>query len=78
MIVTKHTYNYHSNVKTPTMYSCDMCRKLIQKPEKITLYTSEIGDTKPLKKYDLCKKCMKTIEKNVNLWYSRIKEKENN
>lgn len=78
MIITKHTYNYYKQTKTPTQYECDMCKKLMEKPERITLYTSKIGETKPLKKYDLCKKCMKTIEKNVNLWYSRIIEKNNN
>jgi hypothetical protein len=78
MIVTKPTYNYYTKVKTATQYSCDMCHKIMEKPEKITLYTSNAGDNKPLKKYDLCKKCMKTIEKNVKLWYDRIINKENN
>lgn len=78
MLIVKHTYNYHNQTKTPTKYSCDMCRKVIEKPEKITVYTSRIGETKPIKKFDLCKKCMRIIEKNVNIWYDRIENKNNN
>lgn len=60
-----------------TKYQCDMCRKNINKSQRIAVFTTETGLDTSRKKWDLCERCMKTIEKNVNLWYSRIKKIKN-
>lgn len=57
-----------------TQYQCDMCRKKVTKWERASISCTDIGGSTPRKKWDLCEHCMKVLEKNVDLWYSRIKK----
>lgn len=57
-------------------YICDMCKKELHKSQRILLATSDIGRDPLKKRYDLCEKCMKIIEKNISVWYDKIVNKK--
>jgi predicted Zn-dependent protease len=52
-----------------------MCRKPLTKEQRIAIYVSEPGGDVQRKKHDVCEKCMKTIEKNIKIWYDKIVNK---
>lgn len=65
----------NKNDKSNTKYRCDMCKTKISTLERITINTSQ-GYENFKKKWDLCKKCFKKVEKAVENYYSR-KERRN-
>lgn len=76
MLIEKSiTMNSKKRVTSMSKYICDMCKKELKKSERILVGTSEIGQDKILKKYDLCENCMKIIEKNVKIWYNKFERK---
>lgn len=56
------------------LYQCDMCKKQMVLDERYVIGATELGRGSYKKKWDLCEHCMKVLEKNVDLWYSRIKK----
>ena len=65
--------NGRGSVKQYT-YKCDMCRKKLPLQERIVISATGVGDYYHKKKWDLCESCMDLLEKNVEIWYSRIKK----
>jgi len=63
------------NVST-SKYVCDMCRKELKKQDRILIATSQKGKDKTIKKWDLCERCMKVIEKNIAVWYNKVISKK--
>ena len=53
-------------------YTCDMCKKEIEKKDRFLVAISQRGKDPTRKRWDLCPKCMKTIDKNVALWYDKV------
>lgn len=76
MLIDKAVVSYQGKIINPSKYTCDMCRKPLEKKDRILIYTGNKGEDVTRKKWDLCEKCMRTIEKNVNLWYDRIVSKK--
>lgn len=60
-----------------TDYQCDMCKKIIKLSERYGIGVTDLGCGTYRKKWDLCAKCMRSLERNVNLWYARLEEKKN-
>jgi hypothetical protein len=56
-------------------YECDMCKKKISAIERVVLSKAEHFENAK-KKWDLCKKCYKKVEKGVENYHKR-KEKKN-
>lgn len=75
MLIEKTRYNFAKKNKGVSYYTCDMCKKQVTKQGRQLVYVSGLGEDTTRKKWDLCENCMKILVKNVNLWYSRIKEK---
>lgn len=71
MIIEKNNNGIFSS-----RYKCDMCRKTLNKEQRLLVSTSELGKDKTIKKWDLCENCMKIIEKNVKIWYDKVINKE--
>lgn len=76
MLIEKALTNFHGRIINASRYVCDMCRKPMAKQDRILISKSNKGEDISRKKWDLCESCMKTIEKNVNLWYDRIVNKK--
>ena len=76
MLIDKGIVNYQGKIINASKYQCDMCRKPISKKERALISTSEIGGDICRKKWDLCARCMKILEKNINLWYDKIVNKK--
>lgn len=72
MLVEKSMKDYVSTSK----YICDMCRKELKKEDRILIATSQKGKDKTIKKWDLCERCMKVIEKNIEVWYNKVISKK--
>ena len=75
MLLEKGIAGYQGRMINASKYQCDMCRKCLTKEERILIYTSEPGGDVQRKKWDVCERCMKILEKNVNLWYDKIVNK---
>lgn len=74
MLVSEKYVKHSRGASKECTYKCDMCRKTIKKDERIVCGMSQLGNYCLTKKWDLCERCVKILEKNVNLWYSRIKK----
>ncbi len=72
MLVKKDITSQNGKIVNTSQYKCDMCRKILTKQQRIVLSTTDIGGDPLKKRYDLCEKCMKTIEKNVSIWYDKF------
>lgn len=75
MLIEKGIAGYQGRIINVSKYQCDMCRKPLTKEQRIAIYVSEPGGDVQRKKYDVCEKCMKTIEKNIKIWYDKIVNK---
>ena len=64
-----------SGVIRTCLYQCDMCRKVLTLNERRVVGITETGKGNYKKRWDLCKDCVKILEKNVNTWYSRLEHK---
>lgn len=72
MLLKKTVRRLDKGIYNESEYSCDMCRRNITKNRRYLLGISEIGGDSMKKRWDLCPKCMKTIEKNVAMWYDKF------
>ena len=77
MLVSEKYVKHSKGASKECTYKCDMCKKNLNKEQRIVVGMSKIGDYCMTKKWDLCEHCVKIIEKNVNLWYSRIEKIKN-
>lgn len=75
MLIEKDVRIARGNCINNTKYECDMCRKVLKLEERYGVGMTELGRGTYKKKWDLCAKCMKTLEHNVDIWYSRLKSK---
>lgn len=69
MLVEKAIYNSDKKSR----YICDMCRKELEKQDRILIGTSEKGKDRMIKRWDLCENCIKILDRNVSKWYTRIR-----
>lgn len=74
LIFEKYVKKQDKGVIKKSIYKCDMCYKTISKDERILISSSNLGENNVKRKWDLCEHCVKILEKNVDLWYSRIKK----
>lgn len=70
MIIQKNTFKQQSEAE------CDMCKIRIAGVDRVSIKVG-LGNDNAKKKWDLCKKCYKKLERAVENYYSR-KEKEEN
>lgn len=76
MLIKKDIASRNGKIINTSQYTCDMCEKPLRKMQRIRVMATEIGGEVALKKWDLCEKCMKIIEKNVKIWYGKIVNKK--
>lgn len=76
MLIKKSITGYNGMIINTSEYVCDMCRKPLKKEQRILIGTTETGKDIIRKKWDLCEKCMKIIEKNIEIWYDKITSKK--
>lgn len=69
MIIQKNTFKQQSEAE------CDMCKVRIAGIDRVSIKVG-LGNNNPKKKWDLCKKCYKKIEKAVKNYYSRNEKKK--
>ena len=74
MLVFQKYIRVNGRTKNCNIYMCNMCHKTMNKDERILISSSNLGENNVKRKWDLCEHCMKTLEKNVDFWYSRIKK----
>lgn len=72
MLLLKVTKKLECGVVNASEYQCDMCKRFITKKQRYLVAVSDLAGDATKKKWDLCPKCMKTIEKNVANWYNRV------
>ena len=75
MLIEKCLKGFKNGFKGASKYECDMCKKSILKEDRYLVSISEKGRDVAQKRWDLCDRCMKIIEKNVSIWYKKVREK---
>lgn len=61
--------------KSASKYECDMCKNKISAIDRMAISVAQsYGNSK--KKWDLCQKCYKKVEKAVENWYIKKGEKK--
>lgn len=60
MLVKKDLTNMNESI-----YECDRCHVQMKKEEKVAIYTS-IGRKQPVKQWDLCKSCFRSLVRGIN------------
>ena len=73
MLIEKSLKGFKGGFKSTSKYECDMCKKSMTKEDRYLVSTSEKGRDVAQKRWDLCDKCMKIIEKNISIWYKKGK-----
>lgn len=75
MLIEKSLKGFKGGFKGTSKYECDMCRRNMLKEDRYLVSTSEKGRDVAQKRWDLCERCMKIIEKNVAIWYKKSEVK---
>lgn len=60
MIVTKDVRD-----KNKTTYKCDRCKKVITRKNDYKVFIKQVEDKQPVKKWDLCDRCYKSLQKGM-------------
>lgn len=60
MIIKKDVNN-----KDNTIYRCDKCKRETTRKDNYGIFIKEAENKQPKKKWDLCEKCYKSLEKGV-------------
>lgn len=76
MLIEKSVVYFNTSYVSSSKYICDMCKKPLNKQQRILIGSSQKGKDVLKKRWDLCENCMKIIEKNVNLWYDKVINKK--
>ena len=57
--------------KSNSKYKCDMCKVLISPINRVVVNIAK-GYENPKKKWDLCTKCFKKVEKAIEKYYEKF------
>ena len=60
MIIKKDLKN-----KNNTIYKCDRCKRKITRENNYKVFIKTNTDKQPVKKWDLCDRCYKSLEKGI-------------
>lgn len=59
--------------KSNSKYRCDMCKIQISPLKRVVINKAQ-GYENPKKKWDLCEKCYRKVERAIDNWHIKIKE----
>lgn len=66
MIIKKDTFKQQSEAE------CDMCKVRIAGVDRVSIKVG-LGNNNPKKKWDLCQKCYKKVERAIEKWHLKNK-----